>query len=183
MSASPNLKELQRVWFFVDGSNLIHRLRESNVQIPSLHKVLDRCCRLNFGAREFVRAIFFTTPTLCKEAEAFHGPDFLKGIRVSHGDEVFLDKRRTKEKGVDALLVADLVYHAAQKNLDLAVLVSQDTDFRFAIQRVEDFGFRTAVLALTHGCDPRLSGACDWYVELSRDRLIAENLACEPPTS
>jgi uncharacterized LabA/DUF88 family protein len=175
---STNLKALQRVMFFVDGSNLMHRLREANLRVPSLHKLLSYCCANEFRDREMVRVNFYSTQTLLKEGETVHGHDFVKGVRVVLGDEIVQDgKRKTKEKGVDALLVADLIYHAAQKNCDLAAIVSQDTDFRFAIKRVEDFGCRSAVVTFGFGCEPRLSTNCDMYVEWDRDYL----LRCKSP--
>jgi len=84
-----------------------------------------------------------------------------------------------KEKAVDALLVTDLVYHAAARNYDYAVLVSTDTDFVHAIRRVEDFGCRTAVVGICSDIPERLIRHSDQHHTISRERLINANLATE----
>ncbi|MGH8727043.1 MAG: NYN domain-containing protein [Burkholderiales bacterium] len=63
-------------------------------------------------------------------------------------DPVNLFQLAQEEKGVDALLVADMVYHAAAKNYDYALLISVDADFAHPLRRVEDFGCRTGVVAV-----------------------------------
>lgn len=77
-----------------------------------------------------------------------------------------------KEKGVDALLVADLIYHAAQKNMDYAQLVAIDLDFVFAIRRVEDFGCRSAVLAFGQEAPEGLRKSSYDYRFIGKDELV-----------
>jgi uncharacterized LabA/DUF88 family protein len=74
------------------------------------------------------------------------------------------------------MLVADLVYHAAVRNIDYAVLVSADTDFVRAIKRVEDFGCRTAVVGVCAEVPTRLKEATDRVLEYSAAFLTRENL-------
>jgi uncharacterized LabA/DUF88 family protein len=81
-----------------------------------------------------------------------------------------------KEKGVDALLVADLIYHAAQKNIDYAIVVTHDTDFVQPLKRVEDFGCRTSLVAMCFDASDRLKMACDNYLLADLQWLIKYHL-------
>ncbi len=82
-----------------------------------------------------------------------------------------------KEKGVDALLVSDLIYHAANKNCDYTLLVTTDTDFVRPLQRVEDFGCRTGVLAVGDHAPDSLRAAGDDYRFVSREEMISSSWA------
>ena len=77
-------------------------------------------------------------------------------VRVVLGHGIPTKDGNIREKAVDALLVADLIYHAASRNCDYAVLVSMDTDFVQAIRRVEDFGCRTSVIGICSDVPDRL---------------------------
>ncbi len=94
-----------------------------------------------------------------------------------YGEGVPTKDGNIKEKGVDALLVADLIYHAANKNCDYALLVSVDADFVQALRRVEDFGCRTGVLAIGSEAPGSLRSACDDYHFLDRDRMLQRGQA------
>ena len=83
----------------------------------------------------------------------------------------------SKEKGVDALLVADLVYHAASHDVDYTVLVTTDTDFVHAIRRVEDFGCRTAVIGICGDVPARLKEQCDASFMITAEQLEEAGLA------
>jgi uncharacterized LabA/DUF88 family protein len=87
------------------------------------------------------------------------------------GDSIDIGNGNKREKGVDALLVADLVYHAAMKNFQYAVVISNDTDFVVALKRVEDFGCRTGVVSISKKAPQRLIDACDDYKLFTIDEL------------
>jgi len=59
--------------------------------------------------------------------------------------------------------------------------VSVDTDFEFAIKRVEDFGCRTSVLGVFADVPERLRNACDQTMQVKRKEMIRQNLATEAP--
>jgi uncharacterized LabA/DUF88 family protein len=112
-----------------------------------------------------------------EKAKAFHGEGFLDGIRVVLGEGVATSDGNVKEKGVDALLVADLIYHAASRNFEYALVVTVDTDFVYALRRAEDFGCRTGVLAICAKAPQRLRAACDECFEVSAEQMLADGLA------
>lgn len=129
------------------------------------------------GSRQLTRVYFYTSQEKLDEARQIHGADCLSGCRIVLGDSVKLKNGSFREKGVDALLVADLVYHAASKNFQYAVVISNDSDFGVALKRVEDFGCRTGLVSLVEKAPQRLIDACDdfsfWQVDYLRQMKLA----------
>ncbi len=162
---------------FVDGTNFLNRLREKNLRCNSL-KSLSETAVLG---RELARTYFYTTAEKLDKAKEIHGAGFLNGCRIVLGDSIPLGNGKFREKGVDALLVADLVYHAAQKNCVYAVVVSNDSDFAHAIKRVEDFGCNTGVLAVGTPAADRLQSSCDNYHFVNAEELVKYGWATELP--
>ncbi len=160
---------------FIDATNLFYRLRAAKLRLAK-GGMLRLAQTLN-GFRRTLRAYAYTSEPEFKKAQAQHDAGFTDGVRLVFGDAILKGDGNYKEKGVDALLVADLVYHAAVKNIDFAVVVSADTDFVQALRRVEDFGCRTAVIGV---CDPlpqRLADAADHSIVIATTTLIEKNLA------
>jgi len=162
----------QTAYVFIDGSNLFHKLREASVQMLSLYQVVKQAIK----PRELVRAYLYTIEDRFTKAQAVHGKDFCKNIRVDYGITVQTPKG-VREKAVDAMLVADLIYHAAQKNCDFALVVAYDQDYIRALNRVEDFGCRTGVLSLCEHAPVPLQEACDQYVFYDVDYMVRNNWA------
>src|SRR5688572_23994359 len=130
----------QRAMVFVDGTNLFRRLEGSRLRLV---QGLPTVAGLFIGGRQLHRVYLYTIQQELDRAAPIHGNTITEGVRIRLGTGIPLDDGNVREKGVDALLVADLIYHAAMKNLDYALLVSADTDFSEAIRRVEDFGCKT----------------------------------------
>ena len=160
------LRDFERTMIFIDGTNFFCRLREQRLKMPSLTRFLN-IIRSN---RPLIRTYVYSTKKRIEEAQREHGENFLDGCRIIHGDSVST-KSGYKEKGVDALLVADLIYHAASNNCNYAILVSHDSDFRHALKRVEDFGCRTALCAVAVHAPDRLRDECDDYLYFSKDQM------------
>lgn len=144
---------------FIDGTNLFERFRSAKLSVPRLLPLLEPLVR----PRKLVRPYLYTSSHRLSQAEEYHGLDWLEGVHVVLGDSVQTGDGSFKEKAVDALLVADLIYHAAQRNYEYAVVVTHDTDYRYAIKRVGDFGCRTSVAAFCVDAPDRLKTACDEY--------------------
>ncbi len=166
-------KAFERAMAFVDGTNLFHRLSEKRLVVPKLLPILETAC----SGRELIRAYVYTTAKHRATAMSNHGGSFLGECRVVLGDEIPTKDGNVKEKGVDALLVADLVYHAAAKNCVYAVVLTHDSDFRHALRRVEDFGCRTGLVAVGCEAPERLQAASDDYCFVSAHRLVSLGFA------
>lgn len=161
---------------FVDGTNLLYRLQTEKLKLNvPLSTILAR----HLGSRDVLRICLYTVPTHLKEGVAIHGDTLTNGVKVIFGDEVPRVGKEPKEKCVDALLVADLVYHAAVRNFDYALVVSTDTDFRYAIKRVEDFGCRTGAMSVCAPLPDRLREVCDDHYIVPREHLLEMKWAIE----
>jgi uncharacterized LabA/DUF88 family protein len=173
-----NLMQMQRSMIFIDGTNLFYRLEGARLVVEQLSRVFNSFNNIT-GYRQVSRIYVYTIQEHLDRATKRHGPQFLEGIRVVLGHGIPTGDGNIKEKAVDALLVADLIYHAASRNYDHAVLVSADTDFVHAIRRVEDFGCRTAVVGFCSDIPDRLKAGSDQHFIISREQLIATKLAKE----
>lgn len=168
-------REFQNAMIFIDGTNLFYRLEAAKLKVPNLKMIFDPSTVVE--KRQIKRICLYTVEQHFIKAKAVHGESFCDGIKVIYGDGIPIKDKNIKEKGVDVLLTADLVYHATMKNYDYVLLVSSDTDFVFALSRVEDFGCRTAVLGICSHVPERLRLACDHYIFLDNEHLINRNLA------
>jgi len=171
-------KQFQKAMIFIDGTNLFCRLVDHKIILnTSLANIVSQFV----DGRQIIRMYLYTNGYKLDEAKKVHGNYITDGIRIVFGEGIPLKDGNIREKGVDALLVADLVYHAAVKNYDYALLVSTDTDFVHALRRVEDFGCTTGVLGLCSELPERLSNAADQSKILTKEDLINNNwVKCKP---
>lgn len=170
----------QRSMVFIDGTNLFKRLDSANLNlarpfVSTLHESL-------IGSRQLVRAYLYTVEQELSKALVHHGK-FLEGLRIVKGEGILKADGNVKEKGVDALLVADLVYHAAVRNYDYALIITTDTDFVYAIKRVEDFGCKTGVLGICTDLPRRLEEACDEPRVLRAENMLQSGWAVHRTTN
>lgn len=168
----------QKAMIFIDGTNLFHRLEAAKL---NLTRDLSQVLTTFLAGRQIVRIYLYTIAQHLDKAKSFHGSHITDGIRVVYGDAIPTKDGNVKEKGVDALLVADLVYHAAVKNYDYALVVSTDTDFVQALRRVEDFGCRTGVLAVCSDVPDRLREASDEARNCSEQFMVDNRWVVKRP--
>jgi uncharacterized LabA/DUF88 family protein len=163
-----------KAMIFIDGTNLFYRFQAEKLKViqPLSNPHLWGSALSN---RQLIRTYLYTSEPHLDKAKKIHGEHIFNGVRIILGD--YIDKKdgNYKEKGVDALLVADLIYHAAAKNFDYAVLVSVDTDFAYTIKRAEDFGCQTAVVGVCAPVPKRLQESTDHFFELNKQLLIDRN--------
>jgi uncharacterized LabA/DUF88 family protein len=170
MPFSGGVTPTHRAMVFVDGTNLFHRLSAARLRLTkgALHSMFSQC----IGSRaELIRICLYTSKPHWDKAVSTHENEFATQVRTVLGDAIPKGDGNFKEKGVDAMLVADLVYHAATRNITRAVLVSVDTDFTHAISRVEDFGCNTIVVGVCAEVPTRLREATDQVRELDEGRV------------
>ncbi len=156
-------------------TNLFYRIESKGLVVEQLSLIFPRFPIL--GGRQLARIYLYTIQEHLDRAIHRHGEKFLSGIRVVLGHGVPKKNGNVKEKGVHALLVADLVYHAASHNVDYTVLVTTDTDFVHAIRRVEDFGCRTAVVGICGDVPARLKEQCEASFMITAEQLEEAGLA------
>ena len=142
-----------RVAIFIDGSNLYHSLEEncerSDLDFAAFSNKLckgrplfrtyyynvlrdqERNPQAYQDQQKFLSALY-TTPYL----------DVRLGTSKVRGDVVV-------EKGIDIMVATDLLRFAWEDMYDVAVLVSGDGDFAYAVQAVKDLGKHVEVAAFT----------------------------------
>ena len=133
-----------KVAIFIDGSNLYHALR-SNFKRNDLNFVefAHKLC----GTRQLSRVYYYNVlqdPSQYPEGsreqqdflEALHRMPYLEvrlgGVKIAQGIPV--------EKGIDIMLATDLLHFAWINMYDVAMLVSGDGDFAYALQAVKNMG-------------------------------------------
>lgn len=161
--------QFQRAMVFIDGTNLFYRLGGAKLQLKAK---LSDIAKSFVEGRQVVRVYLYTSEPHFATAQKKHGNFIDDDLRVVLGDAIPTGDGNYKEKGVDVLLVTDMVYHAAVKNYDYALLLSTDTDFVQAARRVDDFGCRTGVLGICCDIPERLRNACDDTILLSENEIL-----------
>jgi uncharacterized LabA/DUF88 family protein len=138
-----------RVAIFIDGSNLYHALR-SNFKRYDLNfvKFADKLC----GERRLFRAYYYNVlQEQSQYPEAYREQqDFLEALNHMPYLEVRLGRTKMAqgvpvEKGIDIMLATDLLYFAWTNLYDVAILVSGDGDFAYALQTVKNLGKQVEV--------------------------------------
>jgi len=136
--------DTDKVAIFIDGSNLYHAL-EANFKRHDLN-FTEFANRLT-GTRRLLRIYYYNIlqdqsqwPDTRKEQQ-----DFLDGLLKTPFLEIRLGTTKIAqgvhiEKGVDIMLATDLVNFAWNNLYDVAILVSGDADFVYAIHSVKDRG-------------------------------------------
>ena len=155
----------QRVAIFVDGSNLYHALR-SNFRRHDLNfaEFTNRLC----GSRRLFRTYYYNVlqdPTQRPEGYR-EQQEFLDILRKTPYMEVRLGGTKLAqgipvEKGIDVMLATDLLYFAWNDSYDVAVLVSGDSDFAYALQAVKNMGKHVEVAYFESGVSKDLLNVAD----------------------
>ena len=133
-----------RVAIFIDGSNLYHALR-SNLGRYDLNfaEFTKKLC----GLRRLFRIYYYNVlQDASQRGEGYREQqDFLNALRETPYLEVRLGGTKLAqgipvEKGIDVMLATDLLQFAWNNLYDVALLVSGDSDFAYALQAVKNMG-------------------------------------------
>ena len=157
--------EQHRVAIFIDGSNLYHALR-SNFGRYNLNfaDFTNKLC----GSRRLFRTYYYNVlqdpsqrPDVYREQQ-----EFLDILRKTPYLEVRLGGTKMAqgipvEKGIDIMLATDLLYFAWNNFYDVAVLVSGDSDFAYALQAVKNMGKHVEVAYFESGISKDLLNVAD----------------------
>jgi uncharacterized LabA/DUF88 family protein len=154
-----------RIAIFIDGSNLYHALR-SNLKRHDLN-FTDFTTRL-CGSRRLFRIYYYNVlqdqvqwPEGYREQQ-----EFLDILRKTPYLEVRLGSTKVAqgvavEKGIDIMLATDLLYFAWNDCYDVALLVSGDSDFAYALQAVKNMGKHVEVAYFERGGSKDLLSVAD----------------------
>lgn len=133
-----------RVAIFIDGSNLYHGLKNHfRRQDLNFTSFITKLC----GSRTLFRTYYYNVlqdpakwPDTHREQQ-----DFLEILNKTPYLEVRLGSTKVAqgvpvEKGIDIMLATDLLHYGWKDFYDVAVLVSGDSDFVYAVQTVKNMG-------------------------------------------
>ena len=154
-----------RVAIFIDGSNLYHAL-QSNLRRHDLN-FAEFASKLS-GSRRLFRTYYYNVlqnPTQRPDGYR-EQQEFLDILRKTPYLEVRLGSTKLSqgvpvEKGVDVMLATDLLYFAWNDFYDVAVLVSGDSDFAYALQAVKNMGKHVEVAYFESGVSKDLLDMAD----------------------
>ncbi len=154
-----------RIAIFIDGSNLYHALR-SNFRRYDLNfaEFTSKLC----DSRHLFRTYYYNVlqdPTQRPEGHR-EQQEFLDILRKTPYLEVRLGSTKVSqgipvEKGIDIMLATDLLYFAWNDFYDVAVLVSGDADFAYALQAVKNMGKHAEVAYFENSISKDLLNVAD----------------------
>lgn len=154
-----------RVAIFIDGSNLYHAL-ESNFRRHDLNftAFAKKLC----GERRLFRIYYYNVlqdPSQYPDGYQ-QQQEFIEILRKTPYLEVRLGGTKKAqgvpvEKGVDIMLATDLLYFAYGGFYDVAVVVSGDADFAYAMQAVKNMGKHVEVAYFESGISKDLLDVAD----------------------
>ena len=154
-----------RVAIFIDGSNLYHAL-ESGFRRHNLNfaEFTNKLC----GSRRLLRTYYYNVlqdPTQRPDGSR-EQREFLDVLRKTPYLEVRLGSTKIAqgspvEKGVDIMLATDLLHFAWNDFYDVAILVSGDSDFAYALQTVKNMGKHVEIAFFESGVSRDLLNVAD----------------------
>lgn len=163
----------ERVAIFIDGSNLYHALRD-NFQRVDLN-FADFTSKLCAG-RPLFRTYYYNViqDPLQRPESHREQQEFLDTLRKTPYLEVRLGSTKLLqgvpvEKGVDIMLGTDLLNYAWGNLYDVAVLVSGDGDFTYALQAVKNMGRHVEVAYFGSNVSRNLLEVADKSIALDHD--------------
>jgi uncharacterized LabA/DUF88 family protein len=166
-------KTTTRIAIFIDGSNLYHSLEENcgrfDVDFRAFAQKLTR-------DRTLLRVYYYNVlRDQNRNPQAYQDQQkFLTALDNTPYLEVRLGRSKMRgdtavEKGVDIMIATDMMRLAWEDRYDVAILVSGDGDFAYAVQTVKDTGKQVIVAAFTSNLSPELSSVADDREVLTSD--------------
>jgi uncharacterized LabA/DUF88 family protein len=160
-----------RVAIFIDGSNLYHSV-QSNFGRHDLN-FAEFANKLSAGRRLF-RIYYYNVLQDPSQYPDSHREqqEFLDVLRKTPYLEIRLGSTKKAlgvEKGIDVMIATDLLYFAWSGFYDVAILVSGDADFAYAIQAVKNMGKHVEVAYFESGASKDLLDIADNRYLLDRN--------------
>jgi uncharacterized LabA/DUF88 family protein len=161
-----------RVAIFIDGSNLYHGLR-NNFGRHNLN-FAEFATKLCDSRRLFRTYYYNVLQDPSQRPDSYRDQqEFLDSLRKTPYLEVRLGGTKvaqgiTVEKGIDIMIATDLLYFAWNDFYDVAVLVSGDSDFAYALQAVKNMGKHVEVAYFEGGASKDLLNVADNRYLLNR---------------
>jgi uncharacterized LabA/DUF88 family protein len=152
----------ERVCIFVDGENLFHSGKREGIEVDCL-----KLKEILLAGRKLVRPYHYGTTIRERGHNSFF--DLLRhaGYEVRLLESMQFGSTRF-EKGVDVMLVTDMLVLAHRNIYDVAVLVAGDRDYLYAVRALKDMGKRVEVAAFDDSCSRELGLTADRLISLTQ---------------
>ncbi len=160
-----------RVAIFIDGSNLYHSVKNSFGRHDL--NFTEFAAKLAAGRRLF-RIYYYNVlqdPAQYPEGHR-EQQDFLEALKKTPYLEIRLGSTKRSagtEKGIDVMIATDLLYFAWMGFYDVAILVSGDADFAYAVQAVKNMGKHVEIAYFESGISKDLLDVADNRYLLDRN--------------
>ncbi|MFC1918208.1 NYN domain-containing protein [Chloroflexota bacterium] len=138
---------LERIMFFIDGSNVYHSLKK---HCGRTDLDIGKFCRKLMEKRQLIRIYYYNArvgmkeePERYKQQQAFFASvNAIPYTELRLGRLIYNNWPSVPpyEKGTDVQLATDMLTHGFRNNYDIAILVAGDNDYVGAIQAIKDNG-------------------------------------------
>ncbi len=160
-----------RVAIFIDGSNLYHSV-QNNFGRHDIN-FTEFANKLSAGRRLFRIYYYNILQDPSQYPESYREQkEFLDVLRKTPYLEIRLGSTKKTlgvEKGIDVMIATDLLYFAWSGFYDVAILVSGDADFAYAVQAVKNMGKHVEVAYFESGVSKDLLDIADNRYNLDRN--------------
>ena len=137
---------MERVCVFIDGSNFYFALKRNNRATRVDYYQLSLA--LAGPDRQLVRTYYYNVaydknqfPDKAKTQMSFlDSLDRTPYLELRLGRLVSTLDGNVQERGMDVLIASDLVYYAARKAFDTAIVVTEDADYSPVLEKVKELG-------------------------------------------
>lgn len=160
-----------RVAIFIDGSNLYHSVKNNFGR----HDInfTEFANKLSAG-RKLFRVYYYNVLQDSSQNPEGHKEqqEFLDILRKTPYLEIRLGSTKKTlgvEKGIDVMIATDLLYFAWRGFYDVAIVVSGDADFAYAVQAVKNMGKHVEVAYFEGGISKDLLDVADNRYLLDRN--------------
>lgn len=171
------LKDKNRVFIQIDGSNFYHRLKELKFR-RLLNFDYQKFKEHLIGSRKLVMAKYYIgsireeeghlkSRILMKNQRKFLGSLQKNKWQIGLGHMLKTDRYR--EKGVDVLIAVDMIIGAYENLYDILILVSSDTDLLPAIDKVKKLGKKVEYIGFSHKPSYAMIANCNGYLFRQED--------------
>jgi len=152
------------VCIFVDGGNLFHSCRDLGIKIDynKLKNILSE-------NRSLLRAHYYGADDGTEPQRRFFDALRYYGWEVRtlplrrYGDGIPF------EKGVDVMLVTDMLVGAHRNVYDTAILCSGDKDYVYPVRMLKDLGKRVEIASFEHSLAKELRLVADHFISLTEN--------------
>jgi uncharacterized LabA/DUF88 family protein len=179
-------KANERVMIFIDGNNLYHSLKHV---VGKTNLDFEKFSARLANNRHLIRTYYYNAPLNKEDDEDKHRmqqsffdsldtvPYLTKKfgrlekriVRQTLPDGTFISAPTYVEKGVDTLIVIDMLTFGFKDTYDTAVLVSGDEDFAIVVEKVKELGKHVEVANL--GGSFTLRQTADKYTLINQEFL------------